>query len=216
MYPAPYFLYLVQHSNILLERYIFVWYFMCFSSFDVSAEACSVLYTAVLDSYGLFGPAWEYTGSQSNKSPPPEWWMFCFCLLLVLSFEILFENSWQWFLLSSNFKELLVRREVAPFAWSLTLLQFLVQHLCKVLVQWAYYDPYIRFIVSAPLLTIWYCAKIQSHHSFLHILPGKWVIRAEICLNMCKYTLTVWSFKFPLSVLCLNGSQDTLVSGLTK
>lgn len=112
-----------------------------------------------------------------------------------------------------------------PFVWPLALLQFLVQHLCK--VQWAYYDPYIRFIVSAPLLTlemspgtkgklqawcyIWYCAKIQSHHSFLHILPG-----AEIFLNMCKYTSTVWSFEFPLSVLCLNGSQDTLVSGLTK
>lgn len=41
-----------------------------------------------------------------------------------------------------------------PFVWPLALLQFLVQHLCKVLVQWAYYDPYIRFIVSVPLLTL--------------------------------------------------------------
>lgn len=114
MYPALYFLYLVQHSNILLERYIFVWYFMCFSSFDISTEACSVLYTAVLDSFGLFGPAWEYTGSQSNKSPPPEWWMFC--LLFVLFFEFLFENSWQWFLLSSHFKELLMK-----FVWTFCL-----------------------------------------------------------------------------------------------
>lgn len=94
----------------------FFWYFMCFSSFDISTEACSVLYTAVLDSFGLFGPAWEYTGSQSNKSPPPEWWMFCFCLLFALFFEILFENSWQWFLLSSHFKELLMK-----FVWTFCL-----------------------------------------------------------------------------------------------